>query len=199
VTTYRWVDQIPAGARPVEAALLERAFFAGEAHRPELVRALDQDGDGQLADRELVLDTEAKVRVARSLLVAAGVGAPAMVAEVKAYGIHHGTSPGRFATRDCATCHEASSRIGEPFRLASTLPFGVTPIFADGAVPGTLVREGGGLVLVPDTAGLHVFGHTRSRFLDALGVVLFAGTLAGAATHGLLRIRAARRRRQEES
>lgn len=199
VTTYFWVDKSEPGAPPVSPPVLERAFFAGDAHRPELIRVLDRDGDGRLGGGELVLDTEAKVRLARDLLVGVGVRAPEIAAEVKAHAIHHGISPGRFAIRDCSSCHAAGSRIGEPFGLAGVLPFGVVPAFVGGAVPGQLVREGDGLVLVPATAGLHVLGHTRNRLVDGLGIVLLLGAVAGAATHGLLRIRSARRRRQEQS
>jgi hypothetical protein len=200
VTTYRWVEQGPSGRRPVSRATLMQAFFVGEAHRPELVRALDRDGDGKLQDRELVLDTQAKVTVARDLLLAAGAKAPTIVAEARSYELHHGASPGRFAARDCATCHEAGSRIDAPFTLTSTPPFGVVPSLADASTPATVVADvSGAFSVVAKPAGLHVFGHTRSRALDGLGLILFAGAIAGAGGHALLRVRGARRRKKERA
>jgi hypothetical protein len=197
ITTFQWVEPQGGKPRPVARALLERAFFVGDGYRPELLAALDGNGDGKLQDGELVLDSAAKVKVARDLLLAAGARAPAIAAEVTAYELHHGVSPGRFATRDCAACHAAESRIDAPLVVASVLPFGVTPSF-DGAA-GRLVRDGGTLVLAPKVARLHVFGHTRSPFLDGLGIVLFAGVIAGAGVHALLRVRAARRRGKERT
>ena len=179
---------------------MEQAFFAGDAHRPELIRALDRDGDGRLGGSELVLDTEAKVHLARDLLVGVGVRAPEIAAEVKAHAIHHGISPGRFATRDCEACHAAGSRIGEPFGLASVLPFGVVPAFVGGGAAGPArARAAAAWCSCPTPAGLHVFGHTRNGWLDGLGLVLFVGAFAGAGAHAILRIRSARRRRQEPS
>jgi hypothetical protein len=198
ITTCQWVESQGGQPRPVTRALLERAFFTGDGYRPELLAALDGNGDGKLQDGELVLDSAAKVKVARDLLLAAGARAPAIAAEVTAHELHHGASPGRFATRDCAACHAAESRIDAPLVVASALPFGVTPSF-DGAA-GTLRRDAGGrLVFAPQAAGLHVFGHTRSPFLDGLGLILFAGVIAGAGLHALLRVRAARRRGKERT
>ena len=201
VTTYAWSERTSAGNRPIAREIWERAFFAAGAHRPELVRALDRNGDGKLQDRELLLDSEAKVRVARELLIAAGASAPEIAGEIRPYELHHGVSPGRFATRACSVCHAADSRIDEPFVLANTIPWGVTPVFAgvpDGA--GALVRDGGGrLLFEPSATGLHVFGHTRSRWLDGFGFLLFAGVFAGATGHALLRVRAARRHNKEQA
>jgi hypothetical protein len=196
ITTFQWVEMQGGKPRPVARALLERAFFTGDGYRPELVAALDGNRDGKLQASELVLDSAAKVKVARDLLLAAGARAPEIAAEVTAHELHHGVSPGRFATRDCADCHAAKSRIDAPLVVASALPFGVTP--GVDAAAGTLARDaGGGLVFTPKAAGLHVFGHTRNPFLDGLGIVLLAGVIVGSGAHALLRVRAARRRDKE--
>lgn len=200
LTTYRWVERTGGKTRPVARPLLERAFFVGETHRPELVRALDRNADGKLQDDELVLDSEGKVKAVRELLVGAGAVSPEIVGEVEAEELHHGVSPGRFATRECTECHAADSRLHQPFVLASMVPFGVVPSFRGGAVPGAIARDGSGrLVLTPATPGLHVFGYARSALLDGLGILMFVGALLGAGLHALLRIRAARRRGKEPS
>jgi hypothetical protein len=196
ITTFQWVESQGGQSRPVARALLERAFFVADGYRPELLAALDGDHDGRLQESELVLDSAAKVKVARDLLLASGARAPEIVGEVAAHELHHGVSPGRFATRDCADCHAPGSRIDAPVVLASALPFGVTPSFTGAA--GTLARDASGrLVFAPKAAGLHVFGHTRNALLDGLGVVLFIGVIVGSGGHALLRLRAARRRSKE--
>jgi hypothetical protein len=204
ITTYRWVergDAQSAGKRhPVARETLERAFFTADGYRPELVRALDSNGDGKLQEGERILDSAQKVQVAHDLLVAAGVHEPAMVGEVRSYELHHGVSPGRFATRDCSSCHAADSRIDQPFSVAASAPFGVTPALVDASTGAQLNHDSSGrMVLVPHVAGLHVFGHSRSGFLDGLGLLLFAGAIAGAGGHALLRVRSARRRNKEQA
>jgi hypothetical protein len=203
VTTWFWIEKTAEGRRPVAKDTLDRALFADGAYRPELVRALDQNGDGRLQDSELVLDTEAKVGVGRHLLIAAGAMDPVITGEIQPYGLHHGVSPGRFATRECSSCHTRDSRLDEPFVLASAAPFGVTPALVGDAnllLPGGILPDARGrLVLQPMLAGVHVFGHSRNRLIDMLGILLLAGSMAGAAGHALLRVRSARRRSKERS
>ena len=195
VTTYRWV----AKDTPVAQSVLDRAFVVERGYRPELVRALDRNENGTLEENELVLDTESKVEVAQALLSAAGAAAPEIVGEVRTYELHHGVSPGRFAIRDCSTCHGQASRIDQPMVAAGSAPFGVVPRLVDATTPADLSRDSSGLlVVVPKAAGLHVFGHTRSGVLDILGILLFAGAIAGASGHALLRVRGARRRNKEQ-
>jgi hypothetical protein len=202
VTTWFWTEKSSEGTRPVPLETLVRAFFTNDTYRPELVRALDRDNDGRLQDSELVLDTAVKVTVASDLLIAAGAQSPTITGEIQPYGMHHGVSTGRFATRECSACHTHDSRLSEPFVLASSVPFGVTPRLVGDAnlvLQGELARDAlGRLVLHPTVANLHVFGHSRSYAIDITGLVLLISVMAGAATHALLRVRSTRRRRKEQ-
>ena len=67
-------------------------------------------------------------------------------------------------------------------------------------LPGAISPDAHGqLVLQPMLAGVHVFGHSRNRVIDTLGILLLAGSMAGAAAHAWLRVRSARRRGKERS
>jgi hypothetical protein len=202
VTTWSWVAG-PDG-RSVSKETLASAFFVGDRHRPDLVRMLDQNGDGGLDGAELVLDTDAKVAAARTLLVAAGVPNPRIAGEIRPIGLHHGVAPGRFATHDCQGCHAQTSRLAAPFVIAARAPFGVTPMLvanADVVLPGSIEPEpDGALVFLPDPKKLpgHVLGLSRSRSVDALGLVLVLGVLLGALAHGIIRFLSTRRTRAAE-
>jgi hypothetical protein len=206
VTTWFWTENGPAGERPVPLETLDRAFFDARGNlRSELARALDANGDGRVSDAEHVLDTQAKVQAARSLLVAVGARDPSIQGEIQPFGIHHGVGPGRFATRDCAACHDKGSRFDQPFVLAARAPFGVTPKLvgdANVALPGLIERDPSGRLVYRQHAHqleLYVLGATRSRLIDTLGVLLVLGAFGGAVAHGSLRLRSARRRRPEEA
>jgi hypothetical protein len=76
--------------------------------------------------------------------------------------------------------------------LSDRSPFGATAVFSG---KGAQVSAADGrLLLVPGADGLHVFGHTQSSLVDGVGIVLVVSAFAGAAGHGFLRIRSARRR-----
>jgi hypothetical protein len=203
VTTYAWFVKADGKPQLVEREVLEKAFFVEGNHRPELVRVLDRDGDGKLADAEVRLDSADKVKLARALLIAAGAAAPEIAAEITPHELHHGVGPGRYATRACADCHRERSLLAEPMLVAGSPPFGVTPSFANqtgGMAVGTLARDyAGRFWFRPALAGLHVFGHTRNRLLDGAGLLAVLATFAAVLVHAYLRIRAARRRSKEPS
>lgn len=198
VTAWFWTGMTAQGRQRVALATVEQALFAGDRHRAELVRALDRNGDGVLDDGELLLDSEARHHQVRELLVAAGVVEPEIQGAVEAHPLHHGISPGRFATRDCSTCHDPRSRLSEPFPLSAAVPFAAM-LERPSQDLGTVVRDPSrGLLLVPDTSRLHVFGHTRSGLVDGLGMGALASALVLALGHGLLRLRSRRRHQQDE-
>jgi hypothetical protein len=200
VTSWYWVVDDADGPRPAPEALLERAFFVRGRHKPELVAALDTNQDGRLDDTELALDTPRKVELARGLLVAAGATNPRIVGEMRAYGLHHGIAPARFALHDCGACHRSGARIQARFELARRAPYGATPrLVADTNVIWDVRLEpsshaGWSAVPTAHASTLHVFGLSRSRAVDGLGLLAVALTLTGALGHGGLRLRAARRR-----
>ncbi|HEY6556780.1 MAG TPA: hypothetical protein VI072_05890 [Polyangiaceae bacterium] len=205
LTTWFWIEKGPAGERPVPLSTLNQALFdARGALRPELRTLLDSNRDGRVSPEEHVLDTEIKVRTARALLTAAGARTPRLAGEIQPFGIHHGVAPGRFATRDCAACHDKHSRFEAAFLLASRVPFGVTPKLVGDAnvtLSGRIELSPNGQLVYTQRAadqGLYVLGATRSRFVDTLGMALVLGAFASAALHGALRIRLARKRRVEE-
>jgi hypothetical protein len=189
LTTWLWVGTIAGHQSPVPRDLLERAVFENGRHHSQVLATLDTDGDGRLTGVELILRTPEAVALIANRLRGVGVGDPHIIGEVSAHELHHGVGEANLA-----------SRITAPVLLASYLPGSELPRFlldAPGAKEGKIVKNPDGSVsFVPDSGamGLYVFGHSRFRWLDWLGLLAVAGGVGVAGTHGLLRWRSARRR-----
>jgi len=200
VTTWFWVYDEPA--RPVRLIDLQAVYFEGDAYRPQVVDAFDADGDGQLTEGELRIDTPEKQAFVAGQLEGLGLRAPRIVGEIQPYSINHTVAGDEWATRECTTCHAQDSRLVQPIQLAGYIPGGVLPEFVtdSSAQPeGSLaVQSDGGLLYQPATAGegLYVFGHDRAGWIDTLGSVLFVGVLLGISVHGGTRVYSSARRRK---
>lgn len=202
VTTWFWVSGEPAAPVPLEK--LTQALFSGRRPHPDVLAALDADGDGVTSPRERVLDTAAKVAAVRARLEAVGISRPRIVGEVQPYGVHHGVASGRFATRACQACHGSGSRLAAPFLLADGVPHGArAALVGDANVTlGALARDARGrleLRPAPEEEGYHVVGQASSLWIDVLGVLAVLGAAAGALLHGGLRVLAARAAARERA
>ncbi len=198
VSRWEWVA---ADGNAVPAPTLQRAFKDEQgAYHPELLAALDRDGDGRLADSELRLAGSAEA-IVRGRLVALGVAAPRIRGEIDAYPVRHGTVRGDWTAASCASCHAQASRFNEALALGSApFPGGVLPVptaqtasLLDGRRV-EVIAEGLAIVGGGASADTYVLGHDRRPWSDALGLALFAATGLGVLVHGLLRYRGARRR-----
>jgi hypothetical protein len=127
ISRWYWIDA--ATGREVNKEQLINALFADHRYRPEVIEALDKNGDGELETRELRLDANEKVERITALLTAQGVEKPMIEGEVRAYHVHHSVAL-RAATRDCELCHAHSK--GQVFKLADYLPAGVVPTVLHG-------------------------------------------------------------------
>jgi len=198
ITTWYWVHGNPP--RPVRLYDLERAYFRDGSYDPEILRALDANGDGRLVESELVLDTAAKVGIVKKKLQSLGLADPRIVAEIQPYSLHHGVVTAGWATRDCTTCHSRPSVLSEPLLLASSAPGGAGAArVADtnALMPGRVLADGGAAFYSPDAteAGFYVLGHDRWRAIDTAGVLTVLLVLAAAVLHGGARVWTSRKKR----
>lgn len=195
ISTWFWVHGHPA--RPVRLVDLQAAYLESEGYHPQVVAAFDEDGSGQIEERELQIDTPAKEAIITERLTALGLTNPRISAEVQPYSINHNVTDGEWVTKACAECHTASSRLSRPMELAAYVPGGVLPEF----VPDTNVNitgqmsldADGSLIYQPTTAAdeLYVLGHNRVPWVDWVGAIALLGTLGGISLHGGLRFMAA--------
>jgi len=204
IATWYWREE--GTGRPVPRSVLEDAFLGDDgAYRPQILDALDTDGDRRLSPQELRLVTPAAVAAVRQTLLDQGAESPSIHGEIRPYGVHHGIAAGNWATRDCQACHGSESRFTQAFPLAGYVPGGVVPALVAGTsvnLTGSVeIDEAGGLVYRPDTttAGIFLLGFRHHKGVDLVGRWAVILTLIGVLIHGSTRLfisRLARRRRR---
>ena len=156
VTVWQWV--YGAENQPVPEDAVRAAWLVDGAYAPEVLAAFDSDGDGMLADAELVLDSDAKTALIAARLAALGYSDARVSGEVLPYALHHGVIGGEWAVRECQSCHSEDSRIVAGLPLSDRTPGGVTPVLT-----GT-ERVGWNGAISPDE-----FGHAHFPARDAIG------------------------------
>jgi len=196
VTAWYWVYKGSNGSRPVRIVDLQAAFFEDGSYAPEILQALDTDGNRSLSAAELSLDTPEKQSVVASRLAALGLQDPYIEAEIQPYSVNHNVTGSEWAIKDCQACHSDDSHITQPIQLTSSTIAGVQPEFvkdANTVASGSLYTENGALYYRPATRNqkLYVFGHDRVPWIDWLGTLFFVGVLGTVAVHSGLRFYAA--------
>jgi thiosulfate reductase cytochrome b subunit len=205
ITSWFWVYEDANGSvRPVRQIDLQAAFLVDGAYRPEIVAAFDRDGDGALAEAELLIDDDATEAAVRQQLEVLGLGNPHIFGQVQPYSINHNVVRGAAATSDCQACHTDDSSLVAPMVLAGHAPGGVLPEFVQNAnvtASGVMSLEEGALTYQPDPQadGVYIFGHNRIHWIDWAGALIFVGALLMVGGHATLRVLSARRRPKAEA
>jgi thiosulfate reductase cytochrome b subunit len=187
-------------AARVSTEQLFTALYEDGALHPQLARALDRDGDGRVADHELRIDTHEQADMIRQRLQAAGLEQVQLAGEVMPYSISHSVVNGRWATRQCDSCHGADSVLAAPFTLSNYLPAGLLPLTggSGGVEFSGAVSAGpeGGARFLPDNsqAGYYIIGLDGLDWVDQLGLLMFLGITFGVTVHAIGRYIANRRR-----
>jgi thiosulfate reductase cytochrome b subunit len=201
ITTFYWVYEDANGnRRPVRLTDLRAAFLEGGAHAADIVAVFDSDRDGVIGPAELRIDSPQKAAAVKARLERLGLNNVRMEGQVQPFSINHNVARGKHALNDCQACHTAGSRVTRGMQLAGFAP--VLPVFDTNnnvAGSGDLVRQGDGALFyqpAPARDGVYVFGVSRLGWVDALGALVFAGTLLGVIGHGALRYLASRKRPQ---
>jgi len=196
VSSWYWVVGKPE--RPARHRDLAAAFLEGDAYHPDVVAALDGDGDGEVTGAELVLDTEEKVSAVRQRLVSLGLENPRIQAETQPFGISHTLAAGEWALRDCGACHGSQSRVSRQTVLAERVPGSVLPSLAPGSrmelVGPVVVDRNGKAIHRSHTEALYVLGHHSVPWVSLVGGLVMAGTLAAVGLHAASRWRSGSRK-----
>jgi thiosulfate reductase cytochrome b subunit len=200
ITTWFWIyDDANGNTRPVRQADLQAAFFDNGGYAPEIIAALDADGNGALNESELKLDTQAKSEAVKIRLQSLGLNNPRIYGQVQPYSINHNVARGEDVVSDCRACHNEESLVTTPIQMASYTPGGVTPVFVEDtnvAASGEISSQDGALYYQPATQedGVYVFGHNRVSWVDWIGALFFVGVLLAVSGHAAMRFISAMRR-----
>lgn len=200
ITTYYWVyDDTNGIKRPVRLFDLESVYFTNGTYSSDILTAFDKDGDGALSSNELVIDSSQKEEAVKSKLKSLGLANPRIEGLTQPYSINHDVARGENAVNDCNACHDNSSRVSQPIKLANYSPNGVLPTFdmANNVnASGEITKGADGAVYydpVPANDKMYVFGSSRVNWIDWLGSLLFVGSLLGVLGHGTLRFMSSRK------
>ncbi len=199
ITTWYWVYEDANGnTLPVREVDLKAAWFEGQSYAPEVLAAFDANGDGNLDNTELRIDSDTKRETIAARLEDLGLQNVHIAGQMQPYSVNHNVTRGEWAVNDCTACHSTSSRLTQPIQLAAYVPAGVMPEFVDTNVTysGELTTDDNGALYYnprPKADGLYVFGSSHISWLDWFGVLAFIGTLLGIAGHSTLRYLAARK------
>ena len=200
ITTYFWVYEDNNGnQRPVRLVDLEAAYFENGSYASDIISAFDANSDGTLNNDELVIDSSAKEEIVKAKLTSLGLNNPHIEGLTQPYSINHNVTRGENAVNDCASCHDADSRVTQPILLAGYAPNGTLPTFDtnNNVNPsGQIVTGEDGAVYynpVPANDDMYVFGSSRVNWIDWLGALMFVGSLLGVIGHGTLRYLSSRK------
>ena len=196
VSHWFWTTGDPA--RRVTPGELVAALYEDGRLQPRVAAALDRDGNGRVGDAERRIDNAEQREVVRQRLQAAGLTHVELASDIEYFSISHGVVNGRWATRQCDTCHGADSVLGAPFTLSGHLPGGMLPVAggADGTLIGNISpMPGGGARFTPDSSasGYYIIGLDGVVWVDRIGLLMFLGILLGVTGHAVLRTIARRR------
>ena len=198
VTAWYWTAGDPAV--PVSREQLENALFAGGVYHPDIVAALDSNGDGQLTDDELRLDDETSVNAVKARLAATGLSGLQIQGDITPFSISHNVVNGQQATKACSNCHDRDSILAASFTLSDYTPGDGSPqtISYPGVEFSGNVQSGaaGGASFVPDSrsAGFYIIGLHGESWADLVGLLMFLGITLGVSGHAIARFVASRRR-----
>ncbi len=198
VTAWYWTAGDPA--TPVSRQQLEAALFVDGVYHPDLIAALDGDGDGQLAGDELRLADEASANAVKIRLAANGLTGLQIQGDITPFSISHNVVNGERATRECSNCHDRDSILAASFTLSDYTPGDASPqkvSYAGVELSGDVQSDpAGSASFVPDTraAGFYIIGLDGEHWADLLGLLMFFGVIGGVSVHSLARYISSRRR-----
>ena len=198
ITSWFWLAGDPV--RPITREQLVKALYEKEGLHQDILKSLDDDGDGRLNGKEWRLDNAERVSVVGRHLQASGFENVQLSSEITPFSISHNVVNGRWATKECSSCHGQDSRLAGAFALSDYQAGGQLPgpvdyagISLDGEI---IAMDDGSVAYLPDisASGFYIIGLHGLDLVDQLGLLMFFGIALGVSGHALARYFFIRRR-----
>ncbi|MCB1142960.1 MAG: cytochrome b/b6 domain-containing protein [Leptospiraceae bacterium] len=193
VTEWFWVNG--TSKERVDSEVLNRIQFPeDETKKSGILEVFDKDRDGKVTNAEWVLNTEEKYQFMRSLLISEGVKDPKIQGKVQVNPVVHGIQRGENVTRDCTNCHTRDSRIRRQISLSQILPGRGEPEFEKSErfdAQFLKLRENGVEYIAKRDffqTDYYIYGFSRKKWSDYLGIFFFVMTLLGIGVHVTIRL-----------
>jgi thiosulfate reductase cytochrome b subunit len=193
ITRWTWKSADTGLAVPIDT--LKKVYFNNSAYRKDIISLFDGDKNNRIDDHELILDSGKKLDFIKSKLIALGIENPAISGTVEAHKIHHGVINVKQMTRDCSLCHSRDSQLSQTIDLSHRTPFGTTPRLLKESpgfplMSGRIASDKQGLTTLTSIASntrYYIFGHSRIKGFDTVGLWIFLISILFVLIHGGMR------------
>jgi len=191
VTHFYWKSK--KTEKRVKRDTLLQVYLDNGQYAADILKVFDKNKNKVMDGEELLLDSEEKINAVKSKLQVLGIEEPVIAGTVRPYSANHNVLDTPHMTRGCSPCHGAGSQLGREIVLSRFIPAGIIPELSTNGLVLTgrdiAVDGSGRLVLTKgdSASGRYVFGHSRVRLLDLLGLWIFIVVILGILVHGVLR------------
>ena len=196
ITSLFWFDSVnkrPAFKRQVTNAFMEYDSMFKLHYKSAVINTFDLNGDGELSDDELRIDSEVKYNFAKKLIAESGVLDPELRMEILPFSLAHNIVSKGQAIKDCSRCHSSQSQLITPVEVFDFQPYNthidVAPI-VDVVSTMNEFSISNGKVYFESMGFLenyYIIGSSRNPWVEWIGWLAIAGSFAGAVLHGFFR------------
>jgi len=195
ITTVYWQD---SKNKEIPYKTVQAIFMKNGKFKPEILTLFDKNGNKQLEDKELKLDSKKKIDFVKKALTKAGYKDAKLVAKAEPHKINHDVYGSKAMTLNCDNCHSSNSQLKSKILLSYNVPEGTKFHFdSNGKVflRGDVKASDGNLYFQRDASlkNSYVLGSSRVEWLDIIGFWIFVLGMVFALGHGTLRFLASRK------
>ena len=193
VTEWSWV-KTGAKERVSNDVLMKVQNPEEDSEKIKLLSIFDSGNNGKIEQSEWILDKTEKYEYFKNRLSSILKEEVEIRGEIHIYPVQHGVLRGKPVIRECSGCHSSNSEKFGEINAGAKLPGRKIPEFSKSAKVHLnaleISEKNEGFTVRADMskAGFYIFGNSRQKWADILGLALFGLTAAGVLLHAGLRL-----------